>query len=469
MRHIWTLLFSGLFTVNIIAQNNVGIGTAAPDASSILDLSSSNQGFLAPRMTQAQRLAIATPAAGLLVFDLTDGCYYYYNGQWNSLCQLTSVTPCPAATSGNISMFTSPTDLCNSVLFQNGSNVGLNTTTPTISLEINGTDAIGVPAGTTAQQPAGAPVGALRYNTTLSVMEVFTGTCWQNINTPPIGATYIQWFNAADPNNLYPCTQWVATDLANGEFIRASGGASNVAAGGALTGVLQAGAIEDHTHSVSGTANGSGNLNTSSDGAHTHDWGGWWSNDDSRDYTTNAGNGDGNGNTLSDNVFWWGGNPGTTGNPNPEFATRTGSTSGNHNHTGTTSGANTFSGNIYIPYDDNLSADVRDLSMNDNPTQCGAGWDGRHTVGNFMGRLSDGCMGHNHSILTDGNHNHSIDFYAHRHFIKLRATSSSGAHTHTIADHTHTLQLNGGNMLTGSAGTETRPDNVAVIFWRRTN
>ncbi|MBK8657465.1 MAG: hypothetical protein IPN22_00930 [Bacteroidetes bacterium] len=75
----------------------------------------------------------------------------------------------------------------------------------------------------------------------------------------------------------------------------------------------------------------------------------------------------------------------------------------------------------------------------------------------------------NHSILTDGNHNHSIDFYAHRHFIKLRATSSSGAHTHTIADHTHTLQLNGGNMLTGSAGTETRPDNVAVIFWRRTN
>ncbi|MBK8657464.1 MAG: hypothetical protein IPN22_00925 [Bacteroidetes bacterium] len=246
MRHIWTLLFPGLFTVNIIAQNNVGIGTAAPDASSILDLSSSNQGFLAPRMTQAQRLAIATPAAGLLVFDLTDGCYYYYNGQWNSLCQLTSVTPCPAATSGNISMFTSPTDLCNSVLFQNGSNVGLNTTTPTVSLEINGTDAIGVPAGTTAQQPAGAPVGALRYNTTLGVMEVFTGTCWQNINTPPIGATYIQWFNAADPNNLYPCTQWVATDLANGEFIRASGGASNVAAGGALTGVLQAGAIEDH-------------------------------------------------------------------------------------------------------------------------------------------------------------------------------------------------------------------------------
>jgi hypothetical protein len=469
MRLALLLIFSGLFTLNITAQNNVGIGTAAPDASSILDLSSSSKGFLAPRMTQAQRLAIAAPAAGLLVFDLTDGCYYYYNGQWNSLCQTNPITICPTATSGNIALFASPTDLCNSVFYQNGTNVGQNTSSPAVSFQINATDAIGVPAGNTAQQPAGAPSGALRFNTTLGVMEVFNGSCWQNVNTPPVGSTYIQWFNAADPNVIYPCTQWVASDIANGEFIRAAGGASNVAAGGALTGVLQANALEDHTHAVNGTANGSGILNTSSDGAHTHDWGGWWSNDDSRDYTTTAGNGDGNGNTLSDNVFWWGGNPGTTGNPNPEFATRTSTTNGNHNHTGTTSGANAFSANIYIPYDDNLSADVRDLSMNDNPTQCGAGWDGRHTVGNFMGRLSDGCMGHNHTIPTDGNHNHSVDFYAHRHFIKLRATSSAGAHTHTIADHTHTLNLTGGNIVTGSSATETRPDNVAVIFWRRTN
>jgi hypothetical protein len=92
MRLALLLIFSGLFTLNITAQNNVGIGTAAPDASSILDLSSSSKGFLAPRMTQAQRLAIAAPAAGLLVFDLTDGCYYYYNGQWNSLCQTNPIT-----------------------------------------------------------------------------------------------------------------------------------------------------------------------------------------------------------------------------------------------------------------------------------------------------------------------------------------------------------------------------------------
>ena len=365
----------------VSAQNNVGIGTPTPDASSILELNSNTKGFLAPRMTTAERLAITTPANGLWVYDTTLGCYFYYNGAWTSLCQ--SSTICNTATTGNIALFSSATTVCNSALFQNGNNVGLNTTTPVVSFQVNSTDAIGLPNGTTAQQPAGAPAGSVRYNTTLGVVEVYTGTCWQNVNTPPIGATYIQWFNAADPNAIYPCTQWVSSDIANGDFIRARGGISNVAAGGVLTGTLQTNAVQDHNHAVAGIINGAGLLTTTTDG--------------------------------------------------------------NHNHTGSTSGAVTNSNNIWIPYDDNLSSDAGSLSMGDNPSTCGAGWDGRHTVGNFMGRLSDGCMGHIHNITADGNH------------------------SHTIADHTHTFNLNAGNMSTGNAGSETRPDNVAVVFWRRVN
>ncbi len=451
----------------IYAQNNVGIGTPTPDASSILELNSNTKGFLAPRMTTAERLAIGAPATGLLVYDTSLGCYFYYNGAWTSLCQSSPV--CNTAAAGNIAMFASPATVCNSVLFQSGNNIGLNTTTPVLSFQVNATDAIGLPSGTTAQQPVGAPVGSIRYNTTLGAAEVYTGTCWQNVNTPPIGSTYVQWFNAADPNTIYPCTQWIGSDIANGEFIRARGGASNVAAGGALTGTLQSHAVEDHTHTIAGIINGSGALTTSSDGAHTHNWGGNWSNDDSRDYTAAAGNGDGNGNTLSDNSFWWGGNPGTTGNANQEFAVRTSTTNGNHSHTGATSGAVTNNPNTWIPYDDNLSSDASNLSMGDNPTTCGSGWDGRHTAGNFMGRLSDGCMGHVHNITADGNHSHTVDFYAHRHFIKMRATTLDGAHTHTLADHTHTFNLNVGSMNSGTSGTETRPDNVAVVFWRRVN
>ena len=50
----------------------VGIGTVAPDASAILEVSSTSQGFLFPRMTESQRGAITSPATGLLVYQ-TDG------------------------------------------------------------------------------------------------------------------------------------------------------------------------------------------------------------------------------------------------------------------------------------------------------------------------------------------------------------------------------------------------------------
>jgi hypothetical protein len=41
-------------------------------------------------------------------------------------------------------------------------------------------------------------------------------------------------------------------------------------------------------------------------------------------------------------------------------------------------------------------------------------------------------------------------------------------HTHAIADHTHTINVTGGAS-SGTTATETRPDNVAVVFWRRVN
>jgi predicted transcriptional regulator len=56
-------------------------------ASSVLDVKSISKGFLAPRMTAAQRVAILAPAEGLLVYqiDATKGFYYYTNSAWTSL------------------------------------------------------------------------------------------------------------------------------------------------------------------------------------------------------------------------------------------------------------------------------------------------------------------------------------------------------------------------------------------------
>jgi hypothetical protein len=62
------------------AQNNVGIGTQTPHASAALEVSSTTRGLLAPRMTTAQRNAIASPAKGLLVYDSDLNGLYHYNG-----------------------------------------------------------------------------------------------------------------------------------------------------------------------------------------------------------------------------------------------------------------------------------------------------------------------------------------------------------------------------------------------------
>ena len=73
----------------ILAQQNVGIGTTTPDATSILHLESNNKGLLTPRVTTAQRLAIVNPANGLLVYDTNVDCFFYYivaTTSWQSMC-----------------------------------------------------------------------------------------------------------------------------------------------------------------------------------------------------------------------------------------------------------------------------------------------------------------------------------------------------------------------------------------------
>jgi len=66
------VLFIGLLTTQAVQ--------AQKDASAILQLDSTTQGMLPPRMTTTQRDAIATPAQGLVIYN-TDTNFYNY---WNS-------------------------------------------------------------------------------------------------------------------------------------------------------------------------------------------------------------------------------------------------------------------------------------------------------------------------------------------------------------------------------------------------
>ena len=57
-----------------------GIGVASKDASAILELKSTTQGFLPPKMTTTQRNAIASPANGLIVDDITLNATFRFDG-----------------------------------------------------------------------------------------------------------------------------------------------------------------------------------------------------------------------------------------------------------------------------------------------------------------------------------------------------------------------------------------------------
>ncbi len=115
------LLF--LFSLQGMTQNNVGIGTNTPHSSAILEVRSTDQGILIPRMTQPARLAIASPPNGLLVYDSTlKRLYQYQYGEWNYM--LTNTAWAQSST--------------RNWTYNGSDSIGLNITAPTERLDVNG-------------------------------------------------------------------------------------------------------------------------------------------------------------------------------------------------------------------------------------------------------------------------------------------------------------------------------------------
>jgi len=74
-----TLVVLFFFLLTLTGNAQIGIGTITPDATSVLDITSTTKGMLAPRMTTAQRTAIVTPAESLLVYDTDLKSFYFYS------------------------------------------------------------------------------------------------------------------------------------------------------------------------------------------------------------------------------------------------------------------------------------------------------------------------------------------------------------------------------------------------------
>ena len=109
-----------------LGAQSIGVNTdgSQPNPSAMLDVKSTTKGFLTPRMTLAQRNTIASPAAGLMIFqtDNTVGYYYYNGAAWTQMGG--------GGASGYWSLNGS------NIFNNNGGYVGIGTNTPTSQLTI---------------------------------------------------------------------------------------------------------------------------------------------------------------------------------------------------------------------------------------------------------------------------------------------------------------------------------------------
>ncbi|MDP4199651.1 MAG: hypothetical protein Q8922_03510 [Bacteroidota bacterium] len=82
--HVATVFgFAGLLMLELSTAafaQNVGIGTSTPDATALLDLTSTSQGLLVPRLTSAQMFAVPSPGTGDLIFNTSLTTFYFYDG-----------------------------------------------------------------------------------------------------------------------------------------------------------------------------------------------------------------------------------------------------------------------------------------------------------------------------------------------------------------------------------------------------
>lgn len=140
-----------LFIVTLILlsgySQSVGIGTATPNSSAALQISSTTKGLLIPSMTSTQRGNIISPADGLLVYDITfHRLYQYQQGTWKYLTTSDLWTGFPGA------------------VYNIGDNIGINTAAPAEKLHVVGNAILGGGNPTLQLQNGGADKGFVQLS-----------------------------------------------------------------------------------------------------------------------------------------------------------------------------------------------------------------------------------------------------------------------------------------------------------------
>jgi len=158
---------------------------------------------------------------GLRVFDISDNIpYVYINGTWSS--ENASGVLASGTTTNYIPKLNGTNVVGNSVIYQNGSNIGISTTTPTAKVDVNGTvnaTAITTADGSGIYQLAGANI----TNGTVPISKLINGSTGQ-VLVSGVGFSSNAWTN---PSQLSVGTSSFATTASNVKLLSTSTGATN--------------------------------------------------------------------------------------------------------------------------------------------------------------------------------------------------------------------------------------------------
>jgi hypothetical protein len=136
-----SLLVAGCLLAPCVIFSQVGIGTTSPNTKSILDLTSTDRGFLVPRMTWQQKtnLSLNSGDAGMMVYqtdqpalpnNFIKGLYFFDGTGWISPVN-------NGTTNGQTLRWDGKSWAATTNLFNAGSAIGIGTTAPNAQLQIN--------------------------------------------------------------------------------------------------------------------------------------------------------------------------------------------------------------------------------------------------------------------------------------------------------------------------------------------